>query len=121
MPLRYFWYGIVPFVAYIVVMIQIGKSGLSFLKRNRYVAVFVVTVWYGIFESFANYEALTKSSNPLHYVMKIKDGSVIKTGKDWAYAGRTKDYWFVYNIKNKFTRAIKNDEIEVIDFDSKNK
>ncbi|MEO7214412.1 hypothetical protein [Mucilaginibacter sp.] len=111
------WWLALPLVLYVVIRMKAIDSNKDFFKKNRYAAACILTVWYATFDSYSNYSVLTESSRHLHFVMKMKNGVVVKVNNDIIYAGRTSNYWFLYNNKTNFVRAIKNDDVEIIDFD----
>lgn len=118
LPLRYWYWGIGIFIAYVVIMVKAKLSLTSFFTGNLAIAILIIALWYGIFESFANYAVLTQPVSRIHFVMKTKNNELIKTDSITVFAGRTKSYWFLYNRKTMFVRAIKNDDIALIDYDT---
>ena len=118
LPIKYWEYGIIPFLFCMYVMLKSARKGNSFFKNNIFIGILVFALWYGIFESFANYAVLTDNVKHTHLVMKLKSGEKIKIGDKLVYAGRTKAYWFLYNRKTQFIRVLANDDISIIDFDT---
>jgi hypothetical protein len=115
--IRHPWYLII-LVLYVGIRMYSQKKNSDFFSKNRYTAAFILCIWYASFDSYASYSVLTNPSRHLHLIMKTKKGDRIDVKKDLVYAGRTNDYWFLYNAKTKYVRVIKNDDIDVIDFDS---
>ena len=111
-----YWWLIIVLVIYVAIRLKANKN--DFFKRNRYVAACVLTIWYAIFDSWANYSVLVNPSRHIHFVMKMKNGKKLIVDKDLIYVGRSKSYWFLYNPKTAFVRAIKNDDVEITDFDT---
>ncbi|MFI5138276.1 MAG: hypothetical protein ACHQIM_10660 [Sphingobacteriales bacterium] len=118
LPIKYWKYGVIPFLFYLYVMVKGAKREDSFFKKNVFIGILVFALWYGIFESFANYAVLTDKVKHTHFTIKLKSGEKIEANGKLIYAGRTKGYWFLYNRETRFVRALKNDDISIIDFDS---
>ncbi|MDB5136723.1 MAG: hypothetical protein JWP37_3326 [Mucilaginibacter sp.] len=98
-------------------MFKGAHRGDSFFKNNIFIGILVFALWYGIFESFANYAVLNDNVKHINFIMSLRNGEKIKTNNNLIYAGRTKNYWFLYNRKTHFVRALKNDNVSIIDFD----
>ncbi len=112
------WWFIPLLVAYILVMMKAKNRGKNYFRKNPLLAILLAAVWYAIFDSWASYDLLKKNQGHSHQVILTKDGKKIKLNNDLVYAGRTSNYWFIYNPKTNFTRAIKADEFQLVDFDS---
>jgi hypothetical protein len=94
------------------------ESGNDFFSNNRLVGIFILVIWYALFDSLASFSALQKSDHQLHTVLKLKSGQKVVIGNAYHFAGRTNAYWFLYNTKTHFVRTIKNDDVEIVDFDT---
>jgi|GEM_PF-2278288 len=114
---RYPWY-IALIVLYVSIMIHAQKSNSNFFSKNRYTAAFILCIWYAAFDSYASYSVLTNPSRHIHLVMKTKNNNKVDINQNVIYAGRTNDYWFLYDSKTKFVRVLKNEDVEVVDFDT---
>lgn len=119
LPIKYWMYGIVPFLFYLYIMLKVQKRKDSFFTKNLLATILIISLWYGIFESFANYEVITNREAHIQMFIKFKDGKLFKTNRNLIYAGRTKNSWFFYNQTTKLVRAIKNDDISIVDFDTR--
>jgi hypothetical protein len=112
---RWWWY----FSLVILVVIPFlypDKEGPKFFKKHIYILPLIITIWYGIYESWANYELVKEANVTAVIRIKTKTHGIINLGQNLVNAGRTKDYWFIYNRKTKFTRVIKVDDIDTVDF-----
>ena len=114
---RHPWY-IALIILYVCIMMHAQKSNNDFFNKNRYTAALILCIWYAAFDSHASYSVLTNSSRHIHIVMKMRNNSKIDIDNNVIYAGRTNDYWFLYDSKTKFVRVLKNEDIEVADFDT---
>ncbi|MFK7113790.1 hypothetical protein V3468_04985 [Flavobacterium oreochromis] len=47
------------------------------------------------------------------YSLKIEN-ETLKTGNEFIFLGKTKDYYYIYNRKNKFSRIIKAEEVKEV-------
>jgi hypothetical protein len=98
-----------------------GSKGQIFFEKNKLIIPLLLTLWYALFEGWANYEVVTKSEHTNNITVQTKSMGVIKTDSIIVNAGRTKSYWFFYNRNTHITRAIKTEDIEFVDFDADNK
>jgi len=113
---KYFYYP--PLLWFVYVVFMGARKNDSFFKNNFLIGIIMFSVWYGGFESFANYQILLGEGTHLNYRLKFKDGKLLHTDKKTLYAGRTKNYWFFYDKQTKYVRAIKNDDVVTVDFDT---
>ncbi|MDB5111689.1 MAG: hypothetical protein JWR67_2803 [Mucilaginibacter sp.] len=109
---------IIVIIIYVSIRIYAKKNDTDFFVKNRYASAFILCIWYATFDCYASYSVLTNPSRHLHFIMQTKSGKHIDVDKNVIYAGRTNDYWFLYNAKTKYVRAIRNSDIELVDFDS---
>ena len=114
---RHPWY-LLFIVAYVLVRMRSKKRGNDFFGKNRYAAARFLCIWYAAFDSYASYSVLVNESRHVHLMMKMKNEKKLDVKGDLVYAGRTSTYWFIYNKKTKLVRAIKDDGVEMVDFDT---
>lgn len=120
-PLNY-WYIFFPLLALLIIAYLYPNNDMPvFLKNNRFILPLVLTIWYALFEGWANYEVIIKSKHTNNISVQTKSFGIIKTDSVIVNAGRTKNYWFFYNRTTHLTRVIKTEDIELIDFDAENK
>jgi hypothetical protein len=112
------WYLIAPLILYVAVRVYAKSKGNDIFKNNILIGILILSVWYGIFDAWASYDTIVEDHKQSHVILRMKDKSIRNTNKTDIFLGRTKEYWFFYNPKSKYTRVIKNDEIETVDFDS---
>jgi hypothetical protein len=115
----YIWFPIL--MLFVVAFSSQDPQGPVFFKKNRFILPLVLTVWYGLFEGWANYEVVKKSKHTNAMTVKTKMFGVIRTDSVIINAGNTRNYWFYYNRNTHITTAIKKDDIEITEFDSENK
>ncbi|MFB0494877.1 hypothetical protein ABID99_001114 [Mucilaginibacter sp. OAE612] len=113
-----YWWTIILISAYVLIRMRAKETGSDFFRDNRIVGIFILAIWYALFDSLASYSTLQKPNHQLHAVLKLKSGQKIITGQTYHFAGRTNGYWFLYNSKTHFVRTIKNDDIDLVDFDT---
>lgn len=116
-----YWYIFFPtLILFIVAYTYPDSDGPIFFKKNRLILPLLLTLWYALFEGWANYEVITKSKNTNNMTVQTKSFGLIKTDSIIVNAGRTKNYWFYYNRNTHVTRVIKTDDIDFVDFDADN-
>jgi hypothetical protein len=91
---------------------------MTSLKKYKYTGACILVMWYAIFDSYSNYSVLVNPSRHIHLILKMKSGQKVRVDQNIIYAGRTANYWFLYNRKTKFIRTIKNDDVDLVDFDT---
>lgn len=112
---KYWYIFFTALILFIIAFNHKDNEGPAFFRRNKFILPLFLTIWYALFEGWANYEVLTTSKKLNNIIVKTKSG-VIKTDSNTINAGRTKGYWFFYNRKTQITRVIKVDDIEIVDF-----
>ncbi|NCD69518.1 hypothetical protein [Mucilaginibacter agri] len=121
-PIRYWYYFVVPFVIYVVTVMYIQENttqaGGNFMVKNKVIAVVIFTIWYAIFDSFANYTALNTPQTHLDYRLKFKNGQQLRTVKNIYFVGRSKGFWFIYNSSTESVRVINNEDVELVDINT---
>ena len=119
LPLRYWWcLGFL--VVFLIAFNDDSESTKRFMREHKIYQPMLLALWMGLFSGFAHYTALTTGTNTLKFTMKLKSGSIIKTNRNLIYAGRTNNYWFIYNRENQVTRVIRDDDVAMVDIDSHN-
>lgn len=86
------------------------------VKKYSLIMPFVFIVWLAFSESYATYYLLTNTERAINAKLKLKDGKTLKSNKDFKYIGRTNKYWFFLLTKTGNVRAIKDEDVEVSEF-----
>ncbi len=119
LPLNHWWY----IIAIVILVVAYGEflPGVKdFTIKHSQFKPILIAFWYGLVVAYLNYYVLTESQTILKVNVKLKSGVKFSTSKNLIFAGKTKNYWFFYNRKSKFTRILKEEEISTADFDSAN-
>jgi len=119
LPLRYWWL-LIFLIVFLMAFNHEIESTKKFMSKHRIYQPILLAIWWGLFIGYAHYNTLLTGKNNLKFTIKLKSGKQIKTTKHIVYAGRIQNFWFIYNRETKTTRIIKNDEVDVVDIDSKN-
>ncbi|WDZ99233.1 hypothetical protein [Mucilaginibacter sp. SJ] len=112
------WWLIIGVIVYVLVGLRAKNEGNDYFKMNPLLAILAISIWFGVFDSWASYELLQKTDGHLHQVILTKENRKITLDNRLIYAGRTANYLFVYDAKTKFTRVFKTDDFRTIDYDS---
>lgn len=117
-----YWYIYFPLlIVFIIAFTGKDSRGPVFFRKNKFILPLILTIWYALFEGWANYEVVTTSKHTNGMTVKTKNLVIIKTDSVVINAGYTKNYWFYYNRSTHITTALKRDDIETIEFDADNK
>jgi hypothetical protein len=93
------WWFLIPLILYVAVRLKSVNSENDFFKKNKYTGACILVMWYAIFDSYSNYSVLVNPSRHIHLILKMKSGQKVRVDQNIIYAGRTANYWFLYNRK----------------------
>jgi hypothetical protein len=116
-PFKHWWFWLY-FILYVAGRMHAKSKGEDFMSKFPLVGILLLTLYTAMFDSWMSYESMVHPITREEMSIKLTDGERFKTTEKLLFAGRTKDYWFFYNRTNGYTRALKNEDVELTDFNS---
>jgi hypothetical protein len=120
--LIYYPYTLVPFVIFIILAVIFSEKIKPFYSKYKISRLVLMMAWFSIFDPIANYAVLNSpKAKHVKITFKEKSAKSLTVIKDsLIFAGRTNNYWFIYDKADSSIRVLKNDDLDSVKYYVKN-
>lgn len=120
--LIYYPYTLIPFVIFIIFAVVFSEKIKPFYSKYKISRLVLMMAWFSIFDPIANYAVLNSSkAKHIKITFKEKNAKRFTVIKDsLIFAGRTNNYWFIYDKADSSIRVLKNDDLDSVKYYIKN-
>lgn len=114
-PLRYsLKFTILSTLIYIFLTILLAISQNTRLETNYYIIIIMGILIYTVCGAFHDSYYVKETSDKTIVNIKFKDNTLIKTDSNYIYLGKTNNYVFFYNLKEKESEVYNSSDISII-------